>query len=269
MSNPLVKIDSEKFVSLAKAREIEQVRVIEDIAAVDFAQNDELPNVSVIIPALNEEKSIGSVLNAIPRDLVSEIIVVDNGSTDRTSEVAKHCGARVVSEPIRGYGSACLAGISSLNSDCEIVVFVDADFSDFPEDLKHLIKPLVNDEAEMVIGSRTKIKESKSALTSQQVYGNWLATTLVRMFFGHRYSDLGPFRAIKKSSLESLGMIDRNYGWTIEMQIKALQQKLRVAEVPVRYRIRIGQSKISGTVKGTILAGTKIIFTIFKYALKR
>ena len=209
------------------------------------------------------------MLNAIPRDLVSEIIVVDNGSTDRTQEVAKHCGATVIFQPIRGYGEACLAGIEAVQNSAEIIAFVDADFSDYPEDLEHLLQPIVNDEAEMVIGSRTKNRESKKALTPQQVYGNWLATTLVRLFWGFRYSDLGPFRAIKKESLDTLGMIDTNYGWTIEMQIKALQQKLAIVEVPVRYRIRIGKSKISGTVKGTFLAGTKIIYTIFKYALKR
>lgn len=240
------------------------IRIIED---VQFAENR--PRVSVIIPALNEEKSIGSVLNAIPRRLVGEIIVVDNGSTDRTAEIARHCGARVVLQPERGYGAACLAGIAEVAPDCEIVAFVDADFSDFPEDLEKLLQPLHENTAEMVIGTRTATKASRLALTPQQRYGNWLATTLVRAFFGHRYTDLGPFRAIRRDALERLGMIDRNYGWTIEMQIKAVRQKLRISEVPVRYRIRIGRSKISGTVKGTILAGAKIIFTIFKYALKR
>ena len=249
--------------SLSKPQ-IGQIRVIED---VHFAESR--PRVSVIIPALNEEKSIGSVLNAIPRRLVSEIIVVDNGSSDRTAEIARHCGARVILQPERGYGAACLAGIAGIAADCEIVAFVDADFSDFPEDLEKLLQPLHENKAEMVIGTRTTTSESRLALTPQQRYGNWLATTLVRVFFGHRYTDLGPFRAIRRDALERLGMIDRNYGWTIEMQIKAVRHKLRIAEIPVRYRIRIGRSKISGTVKGTILAGTKIIFTIFKYALKR
>ena len=249
--------------SLSKPH-IGQIRVIED---VHFAENR--PRVSVIIPALNEEKSIGSVLNAIPRQLVSEIIVVDNGSNDRTAEIARHCGARVILQPERGYGAACLAGIAEIAADCEIVAFVDADFSDFPEDLEKLLQPLHENKAEMVIGTRTTTNESRLALTPQQRYGNWLATTLVRAFFGHRYTDLGPFRAIRRDALERLGMIDRNYGWTIEMQIKAVRHKLRITEIPVRYRIRIGRSKISGTVKGTILAGTKIIFTIFKYALKR
>ncbi len=249
--------------SLSKPQS-ELIRVIED---VHFAESR--PRVSVIIPALNEEKSIGSVLNAIPRRLVSEIIVVDNGSSDRTAEIARHCGARVILQPERGYGAACLAGIAEIAADCEIVAFVDADFSDFPEDLEKLLQPLHENKAEMVIGTRTTTSESRLALTPQQRYGNWLATTLVRAFFGHHYTDLGPFRAIRRDALERLGMIDRNYGWTIEMQIKAVRQKLRIAEIPVRYRIRIGRSKISGTVKGTILAGAKIIFTIFKYALKR
>ena len=262
MDDILPQVNSE-LVSKQKAQ-IGQIRIIED---VDFAENR--PRVSVIIPALNEEKSIGSVLNAIPRQLVSEIIVVDNGSNDRTAEIARHCGARVILQPERGYGAACLAGIAEIAADCEIVAFVDADFSDFPEDLEKLLQPLHENKAEMVIGTRTTTNESRLALTPQQRYGNWLATTLVRAFFGHRYTDLGPFRAIRRDALERLGMIDRNYGWTIEMQIKAVRHKLRITEIPVRYRIRIGRSKISGTVKGTILAGTKIIFTIFKYALKR
>ena len=264
MDNILPPVNSE-LLSKQKTQ-IGQIRVIE---GVDFAENQPRPRVSVIIPALNEEKSIGSVLNAIPRQLVSEIIVVDNGSTDRTAEIARHCGARVVSQPERGYGAACLAGIAKISADCEIVAFVDADFSDFPEDLEKLLQPLHENTAEMVIGTRTTTSESRLALTPQQRYGNWLATTLVRAFFGHRYTDLGPFRAIRRDALERLRMIDRNYGWTIEMQIKAVRQNLLIAEIPVRYRIRIGRSKISGTVKGTILAGAKIIYTIFKYVLKR
>ncbi len=264
MDNILPQVKSKVFSK--ETIRIEQIRVIENIF---LAENHLCPNVSVIIPALNEEKSIGSVLNAIPRQLVNEIIVVDNGSSDRTAEIARHCGARVVSQPERGYGAACLAGIAEISADCEIIVFVDADFSDFPEDLEKLLQPLKEQKAEMVIGTRTTTLEARLALTPQQRYGNWLATTLVRAFFGYRYTDLGPFRAIRRDSLKKLRMTDRNYGWTIEMQIKAVQHNLLIAEVPVRYRIRIGRSKISGTVKGTILAGMKIIYTIFKYVLKR
>lgn len=242
-----------------------------DAAPAIGLKNDviDYKTVSLIIPALNEEKSIGSVLQAIPKHLVGEIIVVDNGSTDRTVEIARQAGARVVSEKTKGYGAACLAGIASISKDCQIVAFVDADFSDFPEDLSDILSPIVTGNAEMVIGTRTTIAESKKALTPQQRYGNWLATTLVKVFFGQTYTDLGPFRAIRRDALEKLKMTDRNFGWTIEMQIKAAQKKLKVAEVPVRYRVRMGRSKISGTVKGTILAGTKIIYTIFKYALKK
>jgi len=249
-------------------RETVQIELIRVIETVDFAENQPRPRVAVIIPALDEEKSIGSVLNAIPRRLVGEIIVVDNGSTDRTAEIARHCGARVVSQPERGYGAACLAGIAEISADCEIVAFVDADFSDFPEDLEKILQPLRDNSADLVIGTRTATSESRLALTPQQRYGNRLATTLVKLFFGQTYTDLGPFRAIRRDALRRLEMVDRNYGWTIEMQIKAARQNLRIVEVPVRYRIRIGRSKISGTIKGVILAGAKIIYTIFKYAAK-
>ena len=225
--------------------------------------------VSLIIPALNEEKSIASVLNSVPKHLVGEIIVVDNGSTDETAKVAKLCGARIVLQPEKGYGAACLKGISEVSSGCEIIAFVDADFSDFPEDLGQILQPIIDNKADFVIGTRTVIRESLEALTLQQRYGNWLATTLVKLFFKQNYTDLGPFRAITREALKKLKMIDRNYGWTVEMQVKAARHKLRIVEIPVRYRIRIGRSKISGTLKGTILAGTKIIFTIFKYVVKK
>ncbi len=225
--------------------------------------------VTLIIPALNEERSIGSVLMAIDKDLVDEIIVVDNGSNDRTASIARHFGARVIFQSKRGYGAACLSGIAAISPRCEIVAFVDADFSDFPEDLTELLRPITDGEAEMVIGSRTLLPASRASLTPQQRYGNWLATSLVSVFFRKKFTDLGPFRAIRRDSLERLGMTDRDYGWTIEMQIKAVKQSLRIVEVPVRYRVRIGRSKISGTVKGTILAGSKIIFTILKYAIRR
>jgi len=268
MNKPLSLVNKQPFVEKQSAKQIAPIRVIGDVAVADVTENRMRPRVSLIIPALDEEKSIGSVLSAIPRQAVSEIIVVDNGSTDRTADVARHCGARVISEPRRGYGAACLAGIAEIDADCEIVAFVDADFSDFPEDLEKLLAPLRDNLADLVIGTRTTMPDARAALTPQQRYGNWLATTLVKMFFGYRYTDLGPFRAIRRDALRKLDMIDRNYGWTIEMQIKAVRKKLRIVEVPVRYRIRIGRSKISGTVKGTILAGAKIIYTIFKYAAK-
>ncbi len=227
------------------------------------------PVVSVIIPALNEEKSISAVLAAIPRAWVDEVIVVDNGSTDRTQAVARQHDARVVSQPERGYGAACLAGIAALKPETEIVVFLDADFSDYPEEIGLLIRPLVEWGADLALSTRTLDGASRAALTPQQRWGNWLAATLIRWRFGFRYTDLGPFRAIRRGALEKLEMQDRNYGWTVEMQIKALQAGLRVVEVPMRYRMRIGRSKISGTLKGTLLAGAKILYTIGKYALRR
>ncbi len=269
MGNVLSLVNSKAFIARMKLEQIEQNTFAEVVAIDKQVDDGPRPLVSLIIPALNEESSIKHVINAIPRGSVSEIIVVDNGSTDRTADIAWDCGARVISQRERGYGAACLSGIAEISPGCGIVAFVDADFSDFPEDLEKLLQPLYEDKADMVIGTRTMTSESRAALTPQQRYGNWLATTLVKAFFGHKYTDLGPFRAIRRDALEQLGMIDRNYGWTIEMQIKAARQKLRIAEVPVRYRIRIGRSKISGTVKGTILAGSKIIYTIFKYVVKR
>jgi len=221
--------------------------------------------ISVIIPALNEEESIGLVLNDIPGETVEEIIVVDNGSKDNTVTVAKKLGASVVLEPLKGYGAACLRGISMLNKDTDIVVFLDADYSDYPQDLHTVVKPIVYGKAEMVIGSRMSGTREKGALLPQAVFGNKLATFLIRLFWGFKYTDLGPFRAIKYKDLLALNMIDKNFGWTVEMQIKALKKGLRIMEVPVRYRKRIGKSKITGTFLGTVRAGVKIIYTIFKY----
>ncbi len=226
------------------------------------------PHVSLIIPALNEEKSIGAVLCDIPRRWVDEVIVVDNGSTDRTAAIAREAGVKVVHQPQRGYGAACLMGIASVTPESEIIIFLDADYSDSPEEIKDLIRPLLDGSTDLVIGTRTQEPAARVALSLQQRWGNGLATTLVRLLFGHRYTDLGPFRAIRRDALYRLGMSDTNYGWTIEMQIKAIRKGLRIAEVPVRYRVRIGRSKISGTVKGTVLAGSKIIYTIFKYAVR-
>ncbi len=224
------------------------------------------PNISVVIPALNEEGSIGMVLNDIPGNIVKEIIVVDNGSIDHTVTVAENNGANVIKEPTKGYGSACLKGISVLNKETDIVVFLDADYSDYPQDIHTLIKPIITGKAEMVIGSRMLGTREKGALLPQAIFGNKLATFLLWLFWGFKFTDLGPFRAITYKDLLALNMIDKNFGWTVEMQIKALKKELRVMEVPVRYRKRIGKSKITGTLSGSVRAGTKIIYTIFKYS---
>ena len=222
--------------------------------------------ISIIIPAYNEESSIGLVLDALPQEKLHEIIVVDNGSTDATARVAQEHGARVVKEPRKGYGSACLKGIDELDAP-DIVVFIDGDFSDFPEEIVLLISPIETGEKDFVLGSRMILPKSQSALLPQARYGNRLAVFLIKLFFKHEFTDLGPFRAIRYSSLMSIGMKDMDFGWTVEMQIKAVRNGLRIREVPVNYRKRIGISKITGTVLGTFKAGIKIIYTIFKYLL--
>ncbi len=224
--------------------------------------------ISVIIPALNEEASLPLVLAALPRALVREVIVVDNASTDRTAEVARAAGARVVREPRRGYGSACLAGIAALSSECAIVVFIDADFSDHPEELPELVAPILDGRADFVVGSRMNPRCEPGALLPQAAIGNRLAVFLIRVLFGARFTDLGPFRAIRREQLAALGMRDRDFGWTVEMQIKAARRRLRIAEVPVSYRRRVGRSKITGTVSGTLRASWKILFTIFRYGFR-
>ncbi len=220
--------------------------------------------VSVIIPVLNEEGSIGHVLAAIPKDLAQEIIVVDNGSSDGTAELASSLGARVVSEPRQGYGQACLRGIEETR-DPDLIVFLDGDFSDFPEEMPLLVAPIASNKADLVIGSRSLGARERNALPAHARFGNRLAGMLIWHLFRFRYTDLGPFRAIRYASLMELGMLDRTFGWTVEMQIKAVRQGLRILEVPVSYRKRIGTSKISGTVMGSLKAGTKIIWTILKY----
>lgn len=222
--------------------------------------------VGVLIPALNEEKSIAHVLRDIPTGICPSPVVVDNGSTDRTAEIARSCGAQVVSERRRGYGSACLAGIKALPPDIGIIVFLDADYSDFPGEMSKLIRPIIEEEADLVIGTRMLDRQTRASLNPQQRWGNWLATRLLHWFWAAKYTDLGPFRAIRRVSLESLQMTDRDFGWTVEMQIKAAVSGLKIMEVPVQYRVRIGRSKISGTLKGTLLAGSKILYTIFRHA---
>ncbi|MCW5922541.1 MAG: glycosyltransferase family 2 protein [Saprospiraceae bacterium] len=227
--------------------------------------------IDVLIPAWNEEEALPLVLAALPKTWVRQVVVCDNGSTDRTAEVAKAAGAHLVSQPERGYGNACLAGMRYLQSlppseQPEIVVFLDGDYSDYPEELPKVVAPILTAGMDMVIGSRRLGGMEKGAMTFPQRFGNWLAPLLIRWFYGYRFSDLGPFRAIRWDKLKALGMRDRNFGWTVEMQIKAAKQKLRCTEVPVSYRKRAaGHSKVSGTVKGAILAGWKIVTTIFKY----
>ncbi|HMC00582.1 MAG TPA: glycosyltransferase family 2 protein [Flavobacteriaceae bacterium] len=229
-----------------------------------------MPTINVIIPAFNEANSIVQVINDIP-DRVSEIIVVSNNSTDATEENAKQAEATVLSETQRGYGFACLKGmdyISKKSTKPDIIVFLDGDYSDYPEELDKLIKPIIEDDIDLVIGARHKSLREDHSMTPQQVFGNWLATRLMTLFFGSKFTDLGPFRAITYEKLLVLNMQDKTYGWTVEMQLKALRQNLKYIEVPVRYRKRIGVSKVSGTVKGTLMAGYKILGWIFKYSFK-
>ena len=223
-----------------------------------------LPGVVVVIPALNEETSLPRVLAALPE--VGAILVVDNGSTDRTAEVGRQGGAEVVDEPRRGYGSACLAGIRRAEQlGCTVLVILDADYSDYPEDIDLLVTPILAGEADMVLGDRTRLAEP-GALLPHQKLGNNLATFLIHRITGHRYRDMGPFRAIRMSALLSLQMEDLSYGWNVEMQMKAVHAGLRIQEIAVRYRTRIGISKISSTVRGSVRAGAKIIYSTWRYA---
>ncbi len=226
------------------------------------------PVIDVVIPAYNEEESIGLVIADIPLSLVRHIIVCNNNSKDATAEVSASRGAIVVDAPQKGYGSACLAGleyIESLDVKPDIVVFLDGDYSDHPEEIEQLIRPIEDEGIDMVIGSRALGDMERGSMQPQQIFGNWLATTLIKFFYKYEFTDLGPFRAITYPMLKKIDMQDRDFGWTVEMQVKAAKMGLKTKEVPVRYRKRIGVSKVSGTVKGTILAGQKIIWTIFKY----
>jgi len=230
-----------------------------------------MPIIKVIIPAYNEEESIGKVIQEIP-DIVDEIIVVNNNSTDCTDIIAKKAGATVLNEPRKGYGYACLKGMDYLaNQEIkpEIVVFLDGDFSDYPEELTNIVKPIIEEDIDFVIGARVKHLREDHSMTPQQIFGNWLATRLMKLLFHARFTDLGPFRAIKYEKLVSLKMVDKTYGWTIEMQLKSIKQNLTYIEVPVKYKKRIGISKVSGTIKGAIFAGLKILGWIFKYSFKK
>jgi len=229
-----------------------------------------MADIRVIIPAYNEEESIGKVITEIPTS-VSEVVVVNNNSSDKTAQNAKKAGATVIEEPKPGYGHACLAGIHYLEKPSklpDIIVFLDGDYSDYPEELDKVVAPILEKDMDFVVGARKKELREQGSMTPQQVFGNQLATFLMRLFFGAKFTDLGPFRAIKYECLKELEMQDKTYGWTVEMQLKILRKKMTYTEVPVRYRRRIGVSKVSGTVKGTIFAGIKILGWIFKYSVK-
>ncbi|WP_296619396.1 glycosyltransferase family 2 protein [Marivirga sp.] len=222
----------------------------------------------VIIPAFNEENAVGKVVKAIPKEWVEEIVVVNNNSTDQTRQAAEQEGALVLDQPIKGYGNACLKGMEYVKSKTkkpDIIVFLDADYSDYPEQLPDLVKPILEDRMDMVIGSRALGEREGGSMTFPQVFGNRLATRLIWLFYGYRFTDLGPFRAIRWDKLMEINMKDKTFGWTVEMQVKAAKMKMKCTEVPMAYRNRIGKSKVSGTVYGTVMAGYKILYTIFKY----
>lgn len=226
--------------------------------------------IAVVIPAFNEDKSILRVLEDIPGDLVEEIVVVNNNSTDQTASIAAAAGATVLHEPRRGYGSACLTGVSYvLARGYQVVVFLDADYSDHPEEMTALVEAITLGGNDLVIGSRATGEQEPGAMLPQAIFGNWLATRLMRMIWGARFTDLGPFRGITADALRRIGMRDTNYGWTIEMQIKAVRLGLRYTEIPVAYRRRIGVSKITGTLGGSLKAGWKILYTIARYGVRR
>jgi len=224
--------------------------------------------ITVIIPALDEEAAIGMVVREVPRGLVGEIIVVDNGSTDRTAEVAVAAGARVIREPMRGYGAACLAGAMAAN-DADILVFLDGDRSDDPAEIPVVLQPVLEDRADFVIGSRISGSAEEGALSSHQRFGNRLVTRMLRLLYGVRLTDIGPFRAIPVKVLRDLGMEHRTYGWPVEMIVKAAKKGYRILEVPVRCRKRIGRSKVAGTIRGSLLAGYHLILTTVRYAWRR
>jgi len=247
-------------------------RVSPNVRPSTVRASQSLPRIAVVIPAWNEEGSIGRVIDALPKDYVRQVIVADNNSTDYTANIAREFGATVVTAKRQGYGSACLAGLAHLaslpdNDRPEIVVFIDADFSDHPEQLPLLVDPIIAGDADFVLGSRMLKRQPKGAMLPQAIFGNKLACFLMRLFFNKTYTDLGPFRAITWIALQRLNMADPDFGWTVEMQIKAARLKLRTMEIPVDYRPRIGYSKITGTISGTVRAGYKILLTLFRHGI--
>ena len=231
-----------------------------------------MTKIVVIIPAYNEEDSISHVINDIP-DMVEEVIVVSNNSTDNTEKNAQNAGATVLVEHQKGYGHACLKGMEYIASfdyteRPDIVVFLDGDYSDYPDELTKIVEPIIKENIDFVVGARVKELREAGSMTIPQIFGNWLATSLMKLFFRSKFTDLGPFRAIKYNKLLDLKMEDKTYGWTVEMQLKALKKKFSYREIPVNYRNRIGVSKVSGTIKGAIFAGVKILSWIFKYSFK-
>jgi glycosyltransferase involved in cell wall biosynthesis len=225
---------------------------------------------ALLIPALNEEAVIRATLESVPAGMFHTVMVADNGSTDRTAAISRECGATVVYEPERGYGAACLRAIAAMPDEIEVIVFMQADGSEESAEAENLLSPIYDGRADLVIGSRTLGTVYEGALLPHQRFGNWLATTLVKLIYGHTFTDLGPFRAIRRSALLDLGMADRNYGWTVEMQVRAIRKKLRVIEVPVSYRRRsAGINKVSGNLKASLAAGWKIIWTVFRLARER
>jgi glycosyltransferase involved in cell wall biosynthesis len=251
---------------------IQQQEIIKSTPFPRFVVPDkqhDLPFIAVVIPAHDEAEGILKVIQSLPMNWVHEVVVTDNASNDDTAGVAEALGATVLREDRKGYGWACLKGLAYLAQkprQPDIVVFLDADYSDYPEELPLLVAPILEGKADLVIGSRALGKREKGSLTPQQVFGNWLATRLLRQIYGARFTDLGPFRAIKWEALQKINMQDKTYGWTVEMQLKAVKLGLRATEIPVRYRRRIGHSKISGTVKGVLGAGYKILWTLFRYS---
>lgn len=225
------------------------------------------PAIDVIIPVYNEEASIGKVLDEIPMEIIRNVVVCNNGSTDHTADVAISRGAILLNQPLKGYGNACLKGmeyLTGLDAKPDIVVFLDGDYSDFPEEMYSVVQPIIRDSKDLVIGSRTLGTMEQGAMMPQQIFGNWLATNLIRIIYQYHFTDLGPFRAIRYDKLVVMDMQDKTFGWTVEMQVKAAKAGMKTAEVAVKYRKRIGHSKVSGTIKGTVLAGYKILWTIFK-----